>query len=107
MNHWTAGVHHDGSALYVSNPLPKAGEKVTIRLRVPPDAPVKGVFLRTAPDGEAHFEAMRLVERDAVSAFWQAPLHVTMPRNPYRFKILSDEGGYYLTALGISRADKP
>ncbi len=37
--HWIAGLHHDGSALYVSNPLPKQGETVTIQLRVPKDAP--------------------------------------------------------------------
>lgn len=105
--HWTAGVHHDSSALYVSNPLPKAGERITIHLRTPLEAPIKGVFLRTAPDGENHFQAMHIVERDAVCAYWEAPLHATMPCNPYRFKILTDEGAYYYTALGVSRADKP
>ena len=28
--------HHDGSALYVSNPYPALGESVTVRVRVPP-----------------------------------------------------------------------
>jgi alpha-glucosidase len=56
--HWTQGIHHDGSELYVSNPLPKLGERVTIRLRVPADAPVTAVYIRTLPDGEEHYTAM-------------------------------------------------
>ncbi|MEP6985290.1 MAG: hypothetical protein ABI970_06825 [Chloroflexota bacterium] len=47
--HWTAGLHHDGSILYVSNPLPKQGKTLTIRLRVPLDVPIRSIFLRTAP----------------------------------------------------------
>ena len=104
---WTAGVHHDGSALYVSNPLPRLKEKVRIRLRTPLDAPIRSVFLRSAPDGEAHLEKMEIVERDSVSAFWAADLRVTMPSNPYRFHIFTDSAVYFLNGLGISGAELP
>ncbi len=103
--HWSAGVHHDGSALYVSNPLPTLGETVTIRLRVPLDAPVKRVYLRSAPDGEGHLEAMQNSDEDVTSAYWELEMPVSMPYNTYRFKLMTDEGAYYYTAEGISRAD--
>jgi alpha-glucosidase len=105
--HWTAGLHHDGSALYVSNPLPALGETVIIRLRVPLDAPVHAVYLRTAPDGEQHLAEMEKEEADRVSEWWAGKITITMPYMPYRFRIMSSEGGYWLTALGVSRADSP
>ncbi len=105
--HWTHGLHHDGSTLYVSNPLPKLGEIVTIRLRAPINAPIRGVFLRTAPDGENHMEKMEIVEQDARWAIYAAPLPARMHHNTYRFKLLTDEGAYYLTGLGASRSDSP
>ncbi len=105
--HWTAGLHHDGSALYVSNPLPTHGERVTVRVRVPADAPIQRIFLRTAPDGENKLDALHQVERDSVSAWWAGELHVSMPRNPYRFKIMTGEGTYHLTAAGSSQAEGP
>jgi alpha-glucosidase len=48
---WHASIHHDGSDLYVSNPYPRLGEKVRLRLRVDANAPVRHVYLRTFPDG--------------------------------------------------------
>lgn len=100
-------MHHDGSALYVSNLLPAIGERITLYLRVPVNAPVKTVFLRTAPDGENRFTEMRLAKRDSMSSWWAGKLQATMPRNPYRFKVLTTEGAYYVTASGVSHADGP
>ncbi|HEX2621745.1 MAG TPA: hypothetical protein VHL11_16420, partial [Phototrophicaceae bacterium] len=105
--HWTAGLHHDGSNLYVSNPTPTIDDVVTITLRAPLDAPLRTVFLRTEPDGEAHHEQMQIVDTDAVSAYWQVPMKATMPRNHYRFKLLTAEGAYWLNQLGVTRADGP
>ncbi|MHB8628697.1 MAG: alpha-amylase family glycosyl hydrolase [Aggregatilineales bacterium] len=105
--HWTAGLHHDGSALYVSNPLPRHGERVTIKLRIPDHAPVKGVLLRTAPDGENYFEQMHETGRADGWVWWAGELHATMPSNPYRFRVYSDEGLHHYTAAGVSRADRP
>jgi alpha-glucosidase len=105
--HWTAGVHHDGSALYVSNPLPALGETVTLRLRVPLDAPVRRVYICTMPDGERHLDAMARTNHDSTSVYWSGPLKAHMPYNPYQFKLITDEGAYYLNALGINRAEMP
>ncbi len=53
MDLWS--VHHDGSAQYLSEAYPALGDTIHVRLRTAPDAPIKQVFLRTAPDGEQHF----------------------------------------------------
>jgi alpha-glucosidase len=105
--HWSAGLHHDSSALYVSNPLPKYNERVMITLRAPANAPIHKALLRTAPDGENHHAPMTKIREDQVSAWWQAEMPATMPRNPYRFKIYSDEGIFHLNAAGVSRFERP
>ncbi len=105
--HWSAGLHHDGSALFVSNPLPAHGEHVKVTFRAPANAPIRSAFIRTAPDGENHLEPMAETGRNAVSAWWTGDLRATMPRNPYRFKLYTDEGIYHLSAAGVSRAEHP
>ena len=105
--HWSAGVHHDGSALYVSNPLPALGETVRIRLRTPARAPIRAAFLRTVPDGEPRMAPMRQMAHDDTCIWWEAEMAIHMPHNPYRFKLLTDEGAYFVTGLGTQRADGP
>lgn len=105
--HWTAGLHHDGSRLYVSTPTPAMNEEVTITLRAPLDAPISAAFIRSEPDGEAEYTPMQIVRKDTVSAFWAAELTATQPRNHYRFKLLTPDGAYSLNALGVTRADGP
>jgi alpha-glucosidase len=105
--HWTAGLHHDGSALYVSNPLPAYGETVTIRLRAPADAPMKATFLRTFANGVNLLTPMQETRRDEVCVWWAAEMPCVMPSNPYHFKLLTDEGAYYYNAGGIRRAATP
>ena len=51
MENWLESVYSDGSAEFVSNPAPKIGETVTVRLRMYEDAPVKYVYLRSVPNG--------------------------------------------------------
>lgn len=105
---WTAGVHHDGSALYVSNPLPKLGETIQLRIRLPANAPIKAVFIRTAPDGENLHTAMQRSDSDGATQWWEGDLIAVMPQNHYRFKIMTETGwAYHLTAAGISRFERP
>ena len=46
-NDWLKSVYSDGSKWFVSNPLPKKGEKITIALQVLEDSPVTSVYLKT------------------------------------------------------------
>lgn len=68
MEQWLESVYSDGTNCFVSNPQPELFEKVTVRIRMYQDAPVKHVFLRTVPNG-----AERLIEaqRESVKTGWR------------------------------------
>lgn len=106
--HWTRAVHHDGSGLYLSNPAPRLGDVIKAYLRTPKHAPIERIFLRTAPDGENHLEEMKHHSTHPSYELWVVDFPVTMPRNPYRFVIVSPtEGFYYYNALGINQVNSP
>jgi alpha-glucosidase len=105
LTHWTSGLHHDGSAYYVSNPLPAMGESVTIRLRAPSDAPIRAVYMRTTLDGEGELKRMTAADRTDGVTLYEIALPITMPHTNYRFKIIADDAAYYLTSLGTLRFD--
>src|SRR5688572_13120616 len=105
---WTRGLHHDGSEDYIANPLPSIDDIVTVTLRVPEDAPVNYAFIRAMIDGEFRMIPMERIdtEQDLVQ-WWSGILPIEQPRTDYRFKLMTDEGAYFYTAQGISRADSP
>jgi alpha-glucosidase len=105
--HWTLAVHHDGSEAYVSNPFPHNGETITLSVRVPNDAAIKGVYCRIMEDGEFVHRTMKLTHTRGLSNLWSLDVTLRQPRVEYAFKILTDEGAYYYSAYGISRADHP
>jgi alpha-glucosidase len=102
---WRAAVHHDGSALYVSNPSPAYGERVQITLRLPLKSPIEGVALRSAPDGEQAFALMQEAYRDSTCRYLVAELKITMPVNNYRFRLLCADGMWHYNQLGIQRSE--
>ncbi|MFQ3535827.1 MAG: alpha-amylase family glycosyl hydrolase [Aggregatilineales bacterium] len=102
---WRLAVHHDGSALYVSNPLPAYGERVQITLRLPLEAPVTAAALRSAPDGEQAFALMQEAYRDSACRYLVADLKVSMPVNGYRFRLLTDAGVWHYNQLGLQRSE--
>lgn len=97
---WLAGVHHDGSPKYLSNLYPALGETVTVRLRLPAQAPVQRVFLRTFPDGEQAITAMQPTGSDGTAHWWQADLPITQPLVNYRFLLQAGDGAWWYTAAG-------
>jgi hypothetical protein len=61
-------LHHDGSDRYVQ-PGPgvdphrlRIGDRVRLRVRAAPDAPIERLFLRWTPDGEQVFREMSEAE---------------------------------------------
>lgn len=106
---WTAGIHHDGSAVYVSNPLPRTDDTITLRLRTPAEAPVERVFIRSMVDGEFSMKEMtpNTIGENSVSCIWSGAVTVTQPLLHYRFKLMTASGALFYTAYGISAADSP
>ncbi|MFZ2489787.1 MAG: alpha-amylase family glycosyl hydrolase [Anaerolineae bacterium] len=102
---WLHAVHHDGSALFVSNLYPRLGDPVRIRLRAGLDAPLRRVLIRTTPDGEQAFLPMQPADTTYPSRWWQAELTVNQPVLHYRFALEAEDGVWWLHADGISAYD--
>ncbi len=101
---WLLTVHHDGSDLYLSNPYPALGEKVTVRLRVSVHAPVRQVYLRTAPDGEQRLTPLQPAQPTPPVRWWEGTIEVTESRMPYRFLLVADDGVWWYNAYGVTAA---
>jgi alpha-glucosidase len=106
-NSWLAAVHHDGSAVYVSNPYPRLGERVRLRLRVGSAAPLRRAFLRTTPDGEQAFAQLQPAENLPPARWLGVELVVSEPKVHYRFVLEADDGVWFYNAAGIEDHDPP
>lgn len=101
---WIHAVHHDGSAQFVQPQRHALGSTATLRVRTPHDAPKMQMFVRVCPDGEQILFPMHRAEHDDVAQWWQGEITVSMPRTGYRFWLLTDEGGWWLTGAGMQRS---
>jgi alpha-glucosidase len=99
--------HHDGAPLHVSNPYPRLGETVTVRLRVPHDfGPVKSVFARSNPDREPRFFEARLAGTGVGWDWWDADVEVENPVQPYRWVVVRADGKpFWVNATGLHETE--
>ena len=97
-----AGVHHDGSPLYVSNSSPNLGESVTLRLRVPRGLVPTKIFVRTVHDGEP---TLSLATRDAglsdSESWYSAQMLIRNRLAHYRWLITGEGFYFWLNAEGL------
>jgi alpha-glucosidase len=106
--HLLAQPHHDGSALYVSNPYPALGETVRVRMRVPREAEVSAVHVRTCPDAEPAFVDAVLERRSDTETWWAADVACHNPVTNYRFILEGGPTGYlWLNGTGVHQRDIP
>jgi alpha-glucosidase len=97
--------HHDGSALYVSNPSPQLGETVQIRLRVPAATLEQSVWVRAMNDGEPVRIQASLESEDGNERWYVANLTMHNPVVNYRW-MLDEPGGYrWVTGRGTFERD--
>lgn len=99
---WLESVYSDGSALFVSDPQPKLGDRVTIRIRMYADAPVRHIFLRCAPNGGEHVLKMELEKVERGLAYYATQLPITENRMHYHFYLICDDVIYYYTQKAIT-----
>jgi alpha-glucosidase len=98
--------HHDGSELYVSDPAPSLDQTVTLFVRVPLDAGVSRVFVRSTPDSEPRFTKAVIDRSNEHEDWWRAKLEIRQPVNNYRFLLDAGEAGLrWLTAGGVVNRD--
>lgn len=102
MKAWLESVYSDGTAAFVSDPHPRMGDTVTVRLRLYEDAPVRHVLLRSMPNGSMELTEMQPVRREHGLVYYEAPLRINEKRVPYQFYLAADDGIYYYTQQGVS-----
>lgn len=100
-------VHHDGSALYLSDPEPDLGDTVEVRVRVPRTAGVTEVFARSTPDGEPHFTRGVRDGQDEHETWWRVPLPLHNPVAHYRFLLTGPNRYTWLNGAGVHHYDVP
>ena len=97
---WLQTIHHDGSAVYVSELYPRLGDTVRVRLRAGVNTPLQRPYLRTFPDGEQAFTAMKPGTKSPTVQWWEADLLINQPTVHYRFILEADDGVWFFTAAG-------
>ena len=102
MEQWLESVYSDGTKYLVSNPQPNLGATVKIKIRMYEDAPVKHVFLRTAPNGaDVVTEAYRIYTEHGL-AYYEAELKMTEMRMHYHFYLVCDNVIYFYNKKTIT-----
>ena len=102
MEQWLESVYSDGSAAFVSDPSPRLGETVRVRIRFYEDAPVRGVVVRTSPNGgEMLIEAKLARVRNGL-VWYEAELPIIERRTTYQFLLACENQIYFYTQNGIT-----
>jgi alpha-glucosidase len=91
--------HHDGSALYVSDPSPTLGETVALFVRVPAGSGVTDVSCRWIRDGTPVLAPCVVDRTTGAETWWRTELAIRRPVETYRF--LLGPGHRWLTAAGV------
>ncbi len=102
MEQWLKSIYTDGTKYFVSNPLPKKGEEVTISIRMLDGAPIKGVILRTKLNGIEHLLAMEKYKVKNNLAYYKTSVKVYEDVLHYHFYIPTENIVYYYTQKEIT-----
>ena len=102
MDFWTRSIYSDGTAAFVSNPLPALGEEVTVRIRCFADAPVDGVFLRQMMNGAEIWKEMKKEKTLGELQYYSAPVTVNEPRCCYHFAFACSDRIVFYNQQGTS-----
>ncbi len=102
MDKWLESIYSDGTAEFVSNPLPNMHETVSVRIRMYEDAPVKDVILRSIPNGAEKLTDAVVTKKEKGFVYYEAPLEITENRMQYHFYIVCEDVVYFYTQKGIT-----
>lgn len=98
--------HHDGSALYVPDPTPKLGGKVSVFLRVPRTSDVTSAWVRVLCDGEPELACATVDRQDGRDTWLRAEIRVVNPVVSYRWLLDGGPLGYqWLNGAGLHSHD--
>lgn len=92
---WQESVYSDGSRHYVQPEMPRIGDKVSIRLKMPENSEVRGVRLRRIKNGSEHLDTMVQVAKRGPWVWYEAEFIMNQPVIAYHFYIYTDEKLYF------------
>lgn len=93
---WLQSVYSDGSKFFVSNPYPKSGEEISIKLRVASNPDLDHVLLKSKEHGSEKFYLMKLVETKNGLDYYETEVRVSESIFHYHFYlVVGDEVFYY------------
>ena len=93
--------HHDGSELYVTPKLPRIGDSITLRVRVPKSYSFQKSFVRLYEDGEPRSYELTLVQEGVHEDWWGVTTTLVNKTLQYRFVFLASDKYEWLTARGL------
>lgn len=102
MEKWLQSVYSDGSAQFVSSPIPTLGEEVTIKIRMNETAPVQCVYLRIVPNGAERLLAMEKTFCERGLCYYQTKVKINERVFRYQFYIVTENTIYYYTQAQIT-----
>lgn len=93
---WLDSVYSDGSKFFVSNPYPKSGETISIKLRVAQNEDLDHVLLKSKEHGRETFYEMELVESKHGLDYYSCDVTVEESIFHYHFYlVVGNEVFYY------------
>jgi len=98
---WMDSVFSDGSIRFVSNPLPKLNEKISIAIRMLKDSPVEKAYIRYTLNGEER--VVELEEKDIKGNFiyYWTRIKIEEPVLKYHFILCTRDNVYYYNQMGL------
>ncbi len=101
MRDWTKSIYSDGTETYVSNPAPRLGEEVELRLSLVTGAPVRDVLLWRISNGWETYLPMELQRTEGGLDYYAATTRVNEPILQYHFVLTTEDTVYFYTQAGV------
>lgn len=102
MEQWLDSVYSDGSKYYVSNPFPKKGETISIRLRMLENEDISYVLLRTKEYGIERLYTMNILKKEKGLVYFTCGVTVWEDKLHYQFYLVTRDAIYYYTQHRIT-----
>lgn len=102
MNHWLTTVYSDSGAVFISNPAPKKGEAITVRLRMLRNTDIRHVYVRLKEFGVQKLIPMTVEKEKNNLIYYKAALVCNESQLQYQFYLVTDSKIYYYTQYRIT-----
>lgn len=100
---WIKTIFSEVNSEMVSNPYPRFGETVTVKIRFSRDSPVEEVFLKEITQGTMRRTKMNRLPSGAAFTWYSGEIVMDSPRIEYSFELKVPEGFYFYSQKQVTR----